>query len=172
MKTLQECNWNIFAFTELFEIRDGYYNKKPPFEPNGKIPFLGATQNDNGITGFYTLPTIQKYDKVGTTIMNDKEKRIFKGNCIAITNNGSVGNAYYQIVDFTCSHDITPIYLKTHTLSRYIAMFLIPMIMKRESLLSMPRNGDQNVCATLNYYYLSPPTTPRTGNSWKTTCEQ
>lgn len=122
--------WKEFALTDIFVIKDGYYNKKPPFEPNGNIPFLGATQYDNGITGFYTLPTIYKYDKVGTTVMNDKERRVFRGNCIAITNNGSVGNAYYQVADFTCSHDITPIYLKNHTLNRYIALFLIPLIMK------------------------------------------
>ncbi|MGM9809510.1 MAG: restriction endonuclease subunit S [Paludibacteraceae bacterium] len=127
---LNNHNWKVFAFTDIFTIKDGYYNKKPPVETNGNIPFLGATQYDNGITGFYTLPTIQKYDKVGTTVMNDHEKRMFKGNCIAITNNGSVGNAYYQVVDFTCSHDITPIYLKNYTLNRYIALFLIPMIMK------------------------------------------
>lgn len=127
---LTEHKWKVFAFTDIFVIRDGYYNKKPPFEPNGNIPFLGATQYDNGITGFYTLPTIHKYDKVGTTVMNDKERRVFPGNCIAITNNGSVGNAYYQVSEFTCSHDITPIYLKPRTLNRYIALFLIPLIMK------------------------------------------
>ena len=130
LPTLNSRNWKIFAFTELFDIRDGYYNKKPPFEPNGKIPFLGATQNDNGITGFYTLPTIQKYDKVGNIEDKDNENRVYKGNCIAVTNDGSVGKAYYQRIPFTCSHSITPLYLRNHVLNRNIAQFLIPLIMK------------------------------------------
>ena len=127
---LEKQNWKEFAFTDVFVIKDGYYNKKPPFDPNGNIPFLGATQYDNGITGFYTLPTIQKYDKVGTIDDSDKDNRIYKGNCIAVTNDGSVGNAYYQHIPFTCSHSITPLYLKHYTLNRYIALFLIPLIMK------------------------------------------
>lgn len=45
-------------------------------------------------------------------------------------NNGSVGNAYYQVADFTCSHDITPVYLLNIELNREIAIFLIPSILK------------------------------------------
>ncbi len=96
----------------------------------GKIPFLGATQYNNGITGFTTIENIRKWDKVGRMTQQGHEKRIYKGGCIAITNNGSVGRAYYQPYDFTCSHDITPIYIKNHLLNRHIALFLIPLLEK------------------------------------------
>ncbi|RDU72766.1 hypothetical protein CQA66_04025 [Helicobacter aurati] len=125
---LESIKWGEFRISDLFEVIDGYYNKKPPQDKNGTIPFLGATQYDNGITTFYNKETILNYDKVGGITQKDVEKRIFKGNCIAITNNGSVGNAYYQKSDFVCSHDVTPIYLKAHTLNIYIALFIIPLL--------------------------------------------
>lgn len=58
------------------------------------------------------------------------EKRFYRGGCIAITNNGSVGHAYYQSGPFTCSHDITVVYLKNQILDRALALFLIPLIEK------------------------------------------
>ena len=127
---LTDREWQTFNMIDIFSIKDGYYNKKPPLEKNGDIPFLGATQYFNGITEFYTLNRIKEYDKVGNVSDKDFDKRIFEGGCIAITNNGSVGNAFYQQSDFTCSHDITPIYLKGYKMSKELAMFLIPMLMK------------------------------------------
>lgn len=123
--TKEPIKWKEFKIEELFTIVDGYYNKKPPLDKNGTIPFLGATQYNNGITAFYSKETIFQYDKVGNISLDKKQERIFKGNCIAITNNGSVGMAYYQQVDFVCSHDVTPIYLKNKTLNSFIASFLI-----------------------------------------------
>lgn len=127
---LTDRDWEVFNFIDLFNIVDGYYNKKPPIDKDGNIPFLGATQYNNGITEFYRKETILTYNKVGNVSSDNIEKRIFKGNCIAITNNGSVGNAYYQYADFSCSHDITPIYLKNRQMNREIATFLIPLLLK------------------------------------------
>ena len=127
---LTDIEWKIFNFIDLFDIKDGYYNKKPPLEKNGTIPFLGATQYDNGITGFYSQETIENYDKVGNVSSKDKSKRLFQPNCLAVTNNGSVGNVYYQEFLFTCSHDITVLYLKKYKLNKFIAKFLIPLLQK------------------------------------------
>lgn len=115
---------------DIFEIVDGYYNKKPPQNSEGKIPFLGATQYNNGITAFYDEKTIMQYDKVGNLNSKDSHRRIYKGNCLAITNNGSVGNVYYQKAGFVCSHDVTPIYLKHQELNPHIALFLIVVLQK------------------------------------------
>ena len=128
--TLDSVEWKEFKLIDLFDIKDGYYNKKPPAEIGGEIPFLGATQSNNGITGFYSAETINRYDKVGKVSSKDKEKRIFAGNCLAVTNNGSVGNVYYQKSRFTCSHDVTPIYLKNYHLTPNLAQFLIPLLKK------------------------------------------
>lgn len=70
--------------------------KNPPVE-GGRIPFLSATQYNNGISTFYTEEIILAYDKVGKKTSKDIDKRIFDGNCLTITNNGSVGNVYYHL---------------------------------------------------------------------------
>lgn len=125
---LNSVEWWEFEIKYLFDIKDWYYNKKPPEEMSKEntIPFLWATQDNNWITGFYSRKTVEEYDKVWLKYNNkDVYKRFFPWNCIAITNNGSVWHAYYQKVEFTCSHDITPVYLKWKVLTRYLANFLI-----------------------------------------------
>lgn len=124
---LSNVDWRQFSLSSIFDIKDGYYNKKPPVE-GGRIPFLSATQYNNGISTFYTEEIILAYDKVGEKTSKDIDKRIFDGNCLTITNNGSVGNVYYQAEKFTCSHDVTPIYLKGYKLNSSLAKFLIPML--------------------------------------------
>ena len=124
---LSNVDWRQFSLSSIFDIKDGYYNKKPPVEV-GRIPFLSATQYNNGISTFYTEEIILAYDKVGEKTSKDIDKRIYDGNCLTITNNGSVGNVYYQAEKFTCSHDVTPIYLKGYKLNSSLAKFLIPML--------------------------------------------
>lgn len=129
---LEKKEWKEFLFPEVFEIKKGYYNKKPISSGNGKIPFLSATQFNNGVSEFYTISEIKNASKTGDDKNNHPlEEKIFKGNCIAVTNNGSVGYAFYQKTDFTCSHDINPLYLKNHKLNPYLAKFLIATIEKQ-----------------------------------------
>ncbi len=123
--TLNDVEWKEFKINDLFFIKDGYYNKKPPRTyVNETIPFLGATAFNNGVTEFYNEENIDKWDKVGNISSNGLSKRYFEGNCLAIVNNGSVGYVYYQPHKFTCSHDITPVYLKNYKLNQKIGMFL------------------------------------------------
>ena len=125
---LNDREWKEFYFIDIFDIKGGFYNKKPPIEEKGTIPFLGATENNNGITEFYSMKNIEKNSKTGSGVNEPLSKKIFQGNCICVTNNGSVGYAYYQVAKFTCSHDVNPLYLKHHKLNRYIALFLINAI--------------------------------------------
>lgn len=97
-------------------------------ENGGYIPFLGAVDNNNGITEFYTLNNIATNSKVGYGKNEPLSQKIYQGNCICVTNNGSVGYAYYQKHIFTCSHDINPLYLKGVILTENLAMFLISVI--------------------------------------------
>lgn len=129
---LKNKEWGEFLFPEIFKIEKGFYNKKPDSTLNGTIPFLGATANNNGITEFYTLKSIEEASRLGFGKNEPLEKKIFRGNCIAVTNNGSVGHAYYQKVDFTCSHDINPLYLRKIDLNENLAKFLITTIEKQK----------------------------------------
>lgn len=130
-KALNEVEWTEFFFSEVFDIKKGFYNKKPRCSGNGKIPFLGATSKNNGITEFYTLQELENGSRTGNGKNESIDKKLFDGNCIVVTNNGSVGHAYYQPTDFTCSHDINPLYLKNHELNRNLAIFLICSIEKQ-----------------------------------------
>lgn len=131
-----QCNllnhkWKAFDFVELFDIRKGFYNKKPPCYENGNIPFIGATDSNNGITGFSDYPTIEANSKVGYGSNESIDRKLFPGNAICVTNNGSVGYAYYQPTEFTCTHDVNPLYLREASLNRHLAMFLIACIEKQ-----------------------------------------
>lgn len=127
---LNPHNWKEFRYDEIFDIQKGYYNKKPPVT-NDKtaIPFIGATDKNNGITAYISIDNIQRYSKIGTINPDEPiENKIFKRNCITVSNNGSVGEAFYQEKDFTCTHDVNPLYLLNYELNKYIAMFLCVLI--------------------------------------------
>ena len=115
--------------TEIFDIKHGFYNKKPEDNPDGDIPFIGATDSNNGVTSHSDLETISITTKTGEGNNSPIEEKIFE-NCIAVTNNGSVGYAYYQAKPFTCTHDVNPLYLKGHEINPYIALFLCTLIEK------------------------------------------
>lgn len=126
---LSTGSWIEYKYDEVFDIKGGYYNKKPEHIVKGDIPFIGATRENNGITGFYSEDDISLFHKDGSTKEDDYENKIFKGNCITVLNNGaSVGYAFYQEKEFTCSHDINVLYLRNKVLTKAIAMFLITII--------------------------------------------
>ena len=121
-------NWKWFRYDEIFDIKKGFYNKKPDENEKGEIPFIGATDSNNGITSFHDLETIENSSKTGEGNNADIKEKIFKPNCITVSNNGSVGFAFYQTQEFTCTHDVNPLYLKNYLLNQHIAMFLCSLI--------------------------------------------
>lgn len=122
--------WHKFRYDEIFTIKKGFYNKKPEDVANGDIPFIGATDSNNGVTSMCDYDTVEQTTKTGDEKNAPIEDKIFDGNCITVSNNGSVGYAFYQSKAFTCTHDVNPIYLKNHILTPHIAMFLCSLIEK------------------------------------------
>ena len=127
--SLNHNDWEEFTLNDVFVLKGGFYNKKPEHSIDGKISFLASTEANNGVTEFYSIDDIMEWDKAGNPD-NTLDKKMYKGNCIAVTVNGSVCNAFYQIEDFTCSHDITAFYVKKHQMNVYLAMFLCTVITK------------------------------------------
>ncbi len=121
--------WRWFRYDEIFEIKKGFYNKKTEENLQGDIPFIGATDSNNGVTSMHDLETIEKSSKTGDENNAPLKEKLFEPNCITVSNNGSVGYAFYQTKKFTCSHDVNPLYLKDYTLNAYIAMFLCGIIL-------------------------------------------
>jgi len=127
--------WKAFRYDEIFDIKKGYYNKKPPHAshpgPND-IPFIGASEKNNGITSFVTLADLQIYSRDGKVNPNeDINRKLFPGGAITVPNNGaSVGEAFYQPNPFTCTHDVNPLYLKGNSIviNEKIGLFLAAVI--------------------------------------------
>lgn len=137
LKSMVELNttkWLFFKYDDIFEIENGYYNKKPPIDKNGVIPFIGASEFDNGITSYHSIDDIKKYAKDGSEDSTENiSNKIFHGNCISVANNGnSVASAFYQDKEFSCTHDINVLRLKNASLNKYIALFLCTLIKKEK----------------------------------------
>ena len=128
---LNTRDWQWFRYDEVFEICKGFYNKKPEENVNGDIPFIGATDSNNGITSFHDLETIELSTKTGDGKNAPLTDKVFAPNCITVSNNGSVGYAFYQPKQFTCTHDVNPLYLNKKwgkELNVHISMFLCTII--------------------------------------------
>lgn len=100
--------WGGFELQTLFNIRKGKRLTKAHMVP-GDVPFIGATDNNNGITAFVGKPAIHE------------------GNTITVNYNGGVAEAFYQPRAFWCSDDVNVLYPK-FTLTPAIAMFLTTVI--------------------------------------------
>lgn len=129
---LVTTHWRAFRYDEIFEIKKGYYNKKPPTSAKeGSVPFIGATEYNNGVTAYIAHDNLRKFSKDGSINLNESlDRKIFPGECITVSNNGSVGEAFYQPVPFTCTHDVNPLYLKDKQvrLSPELGLFLATVI--------------------------------------------
>ncbi|WP_255070489.1 restriction endonuclease subunit S [Lacihabitans sp. LS3-19] len=123
--------WKTFKYggeDGIFEIIKGYYNKKPDHTLKGNIPFVGSSEFTNGVTEYYSIDDIRNANKDEKSSQHPIDKKLFPGNCVTVSNNGSVGNAFYQPIDFTCSHDVNVLLLKDGEWNKYIALFICTII--------------------------------------------
>ena len=127
-KKIDTSNWKEFVYSKIFDVKKGFYNKKPEHTGTGDIPFLGATERCNGVTEYYSIEDIEVASKTGDDNNVGIEEKIFAGNALCVTNNGSVGCAFFQPIEFTCSHDVNPLYILNGTFDMYIAMFVATVI--------------------------------------------
>jgi hypothetical protein len=105
-------DWSAFQLQNLFDIGKGKRLTKANMLP-GETPFIGATDNNNGVTGF-----------VG-------QAAIHKGNTITVNYNGGVAEAFYQPEPFWCSDDVNVLYPK-FDLTPAIALFLTTVIRREQ----------------------------------------
>lgn len=109
---LSFTSWKSFKLSDLFNIKKGkrlIENDRIP----GNVPYIGATDSENGITDF-----------IG-------QKPIHEANTISVTYNGSVGEAFYQVKPFWASDDVNVLYPK-FKLNAFRAMFLIALIRQKK----------------------------------------
>ena len=89
---------------------------------------MGATEKSNGVTEYYSLEDIDGASKTGDDNNAPLSEKIFDCHSLCVTNNGSVGFAYYQPIKFTCSHDVNPLYIKNGEFNIYNALFVATII--------------------------------------------
>lgn len=107
-------NWKWFTFDSLFTIVKGKRLTKADMS-EGSIPFIGATDRNNGITSM---------------IANDDN--LHEGNLITVSYNGSIAEAFYQSKPFVASDDINVLYPKGFIINQYVAIFLCTIINKEK----------------------------------------
>lgn len=109
MKNVDTSDWKEFRIGDLFNVLKGArlvsINRIP-----GDIPYVGATQFNNGITGY---------------IGNDE--RIHDGNVLTVCYNGPVGTTFYQPVPFWGTDDVSVFYPK-FPMNVEIGLFIAPLI--------------------------------------------
>lgn len=127
---IDTSTWKTFCFTEIFKVCKGFYNKKPEPSGDGTIPFLSATSENNGVTEHYTLGEISSTTRTGDGHNDPLSRKLFPGHAVCVTNNGSVGFAYYQAESFTCSHDVNPLYRLDGEFNEATGLFVASVIMK------------------------------------------
>lgn len=106
-------SWKSFRYDELFEIRKGKRLTKEDMV-EGAIPFIGATDADNGITAY---------------VGNDEN--LHDGNRITVSYNGSIAEAFYQESPFVASDDVNVLEPK-FALDKHIGVFLCTLIRREK----------------------------------------
>lgn len=79
--------------------------------------FIGATDSNNGITSYHNEDDVEKF---------------YEGNSITVSNDGSIGNAFYQKNIFTCSHSVNILRPKIGNWNEYSALFICTLIEKEK----------------------------------------
>lgn len=129
MAMIDTRDWEFFDFPKVFRMENGFYNKKPESSGEGTIPFIGATDKNNGVTDYFTIEEIESASKTGDEPNQELDVKLFAPHALCVTNNGSVGYAYYQDKPFTCSHDVNPLYRIDGDFNEFTALFVATVIM-------------------------------------------
>ena len=106
---LNTSNWKQFTYSKLFNIERGKGPRKKDLDGTGDIPVVTSSYKNNGWTAFTT------------------ETPRHKGGTIGVNRNGSVGDAFYQPIDF-CSTEDVHIFTPKFEMNKYVAMFLCSLI--------------------------------------------
>jgi len=101
--------WAWFPYCQLFDIERGKGARKKDIVEDGTTPFITSVEFNNGLIGY----------------VNDEPKH--KGNVLTVNRNGSVGEAFYQLIPF-CSTEDVHVFNPKFSLNPFIAIFLLPLI--------------------------------------------
>ena len=108
---LHSVKWKAFKIEDVFEIKSGVRLTKKA-QQTGKIPFIGASDSNNGITSFVS----------NRNSSTDK-------NVLGVNYNGSVVHSFYHPYTCVFSDDVKRLHLKEKSYAnREVYLFIKQMI--------------------------------------------
>ena len=110
-----ENRWAAFAIQDICEIYSGVRLTKQDMQ-EGKIPFVGASDSNNGITAFIA----------NRNASLDKD-------VLGVNYNGSVVENFYHPYECLFSDDVKRLKIKSKQAGKYAYLFLKTMILKQKS---------------------------------------
>lgn len=113
-KPLKSLKWAAFAIDEIFIIGAGKRLTKDSMD-KGNIPFIGASDSNNGITNW-----------IGTINAS------FDKNVLGVNYNGSVVENFYHGYGCVFSDDVKRLHLKNSADNKYILLFCKTVILQQK----------------------------------------
>ena len=113
MKSLNDCKWGVFSISDIFSVVEKCKcSNVSNLEKNGTVPYLGATNRNNGVCDF----------------IKSKATLISEGNCIVFIcdGEGAVGYSIYKHEHFIGSTTLK--IGRCDKLNKYTAQFLVTML--------------------------------------------
>lgn len=115
MKPQDSIGWKMFNISDIFTISAGKRLTKANMD-NGNIPFIGATDSNNGITSWIATPNAS-FDK----------------NVLGVNYNGSVAERFYHSYGCVFSDDVKRLHLKNYDDNKYVLLFLKTVILQQKA---------------------------------------
>lgn len=113
--TPSENRWAAFAIQDICEIHSGVRLTKQDMQ-EGKMPFIGSSDSNNGITAFIA----------------NKNASLDK-DVLGVNYNGSVVENFYHPYECLFSDDVKRLKIKSKHAGKYAYLFLKTMILKQKS---------------------------------------
>ncbi len=112
---LNQKEWKEFYLRDIFTIRPGKRLTKSNMK-SGAMPFIGASDSNNGVTAFVSNTNVSK-----------------DSNVLGVNYNGSVVENFYH--PYTCifSDDVKRFALREHSGNEYIYLFMKTVILQQKS---------------------------------------
>ncbi|MDO9940766.1 restriction endonuclease subunit S [Glaesserella parasuis] len=112
---LPKNTWSTFAIQDICDIYSGVRLTKQEMI-NGNLPFIGASDSNNGITAFIA----------NTNASLDR-------NILGVNYNGSVVENFYHPYECLFSDDVKRLKIKSERAGKYAYLFLKTVILKQKS---------------------------------------
>lgn len=112
--SLEQKTWSEFTIGEIFRIKPGKRLTKADMQ-NGKYPFVGASDSNNGITAFVS-----------------NENPSMDSNVLGVNYNGSVVENFYHPYNALFSDDVKRFSLKNFEGNKHVYLFLKMTILKQK----------------------------------------